>query len=320
MPPIVLTGLRPQAYEHPDDSAALNALRHTGGFEFLVKKLSGWGQERMDRIRLTGSYLRVTADNLPVVWAMLIAIRDTLSIPFTPELYIANSQELNAYTSGVEKPVIVLTSLLVDTMEDDELHFVIAHEMGHIKSGHVLYYQIAEVIPFLGGVVGEVTFGVGDYLLKGLQGALLYWQRTSELTADRAGLLGCQNSETAFRALMKLAGLPHKYAANINVEDFIQQAREFEAMDLSTTDRVAKYLSIYGQNHPWTVMRAKELLNWIDSLGYQRVLETPHNLLAAGAESIRRFCDQCGTPAIPKDIFCSQCGHRLLVLQPAVHG
>ena len=312
MAPKILTGLRPEAYEHPDDSAALNALRKTKGLDFLVTKLNEWGYERMARVQLAGSFLRVTEDNLPEIWAMLIAVRDRLAIPFTPDLYISNSEELNAFTTGVVNPVIVLTSMLVDSMEDEELVFVIAHEMGHIKSGHVLYYQMAELIPYIGGMLGQMTFGVGDFLMAGLQGALLHWQRTSELTADRAGLLACQNAETAFRTLMKLAGLPHKYASRANVEDFIAQARLFEAMDLSIADRVVKFLSIFGQNHPWTVMRAKELLNWIDDKGYLQVLDAPAGPCISGVEPIRRFCDRCGQQAGAKDVFCVHCGNRLL--------
>ena len=44
--------------------------------------------------------------------------------------------------------------------------------------------------------------------VMGLQGALTRWQRSSELTADRAGLLACQSQDPALRSMMKLAGLP----------------------------------------------------------------------------------------------------------------
>ncbi len=314
--PIILTGLSPQAYEHPDDAAALNALRHTGGVETLVRKVNAWGFERLLRIQTTGSYLRVTPDNFPKLWSIFAAARDRLSLPITPEFYIKNEEDTNAFTAGVQKPIIVVNSGAVDHLEDDELLFVIAHEMGHIKSGHVLYYQIASYIPVLGGVFGDLTLGLGNLLSMGLQATLLHWQRTSELTADRAGLLACQDAETAFRALMKMAGLPHKCSHQVNVEDFLAQAREFENLDVTTIDKVAKFLSISGSNHPWTVMRAKELLGWIDSGAYDSLLKAPRLPPSAGAESVRRFCDQCGTKAENNGAYCSKCGHHLLTLQP----
>jgi Zn-dependent protease with chaperone function len=315
MAPIDLTGLYPQAYEHPDDAAALDALHHTAGLETLVRKVSAWGVERLLRIQLTGSFLRVTPDNFPDLWRLLITARDRLSLPITPALYVKNEEDINAFTAGVEQPIIVVNSGTVDHLEEDELLFVIAHEMGHIKSGHVLYYQIASYLPLIGNIIGDVTLGIGNFLSLGLQVTLLHWQRTSELTADRAGLLACQDEDTALRALMKLAGLPRKYASRVNVADFIQQAEEFESFDISTGDKVAKYLSIYSSNHPWTVMRAKELLSWVKTGGYDHVLQTRYST-ATVATAIKRLCDQCGNEVNAQDSFCGKCGHRLATPKP----
>ncbi|MGB9977622.1 MAG: M48 family metalloprotease [Thermovenabulum sp.] len=69
---------------------------------------------------------------------------------------------------------------------------------------------MAQVFPILGEIVGSITLGAGKLLSTGLQIALLNWVRMSEFTADRAGLLTCQDPEVAASALMKLAGVPQK--------------------------------------------------------------------------------------------------------------
>ena len=308
-PPIILRGLYPQAYEHPADAAALNALQHTAGVDTLVRKLSGWGLERMLRIQLTGSYLRVTAAAFPSLSEILRTVIERLDLPISPDFYIQDGEEINAYTAGVERPVIVVTKGAIDRLEEDELLFVVAHEVGHIKSGHVLYYQIANIIPLLGNLLGEMTLGIGNFLSLGLQIALLHWQRTSELTADRAGLLACQDSDTAMRTLMKLAGMPEKFAGKVDPNHFSTQALQFEMLDLNVVDRAAKYLSIYGQNHPWTVLRGKELITWIQTGGYDRVLSMPHTPHAPAPKLVKRFCDQCGGELLPSDQFCRKCGN-----------
>lgn len=308
--PIILHGLYPQAYEHPADAAALNALQHTAGVDTLVRKLSGWGLERMLRIQLTGSYLRVTSAAFPSLFETLQTAIERLDLPICPDLYIQDGDEINAYTAGVEHPVIVLNRGAIDRLEDDELLFVIAHEVGHIKSGHVLYYQIANIIPVLGNLLGEMTLGIGNFLSLGLQIALLHWQRTSELTADRAGLLACQSNDTAMRTLMKLAGMPDKCAGKVDPKHFASQALQFEMLDLNMVDRAAKYLSIYGQNHPWTVLRGKELLTWIQTGGYDRVLTMPHTPHPPAPKLVKRFCDQCGVELQPADQFCRSCGNK----------
>ena len=50
----ILTGLRPQTYEHPADTKALDALQQTRGLETLVRKCNEWGFERLLRVQLTG--------------------------------------------------------------------------------------------------------------------------------------------------------------------------------------------------------------------------------------------------------------------------
>ena len=97
-----LTGLRPQTYEHPADTKALDALQQTRGLETLVRKCNEWGFERLLRVQLTGSHLRVNADNFPAVHDALVEACRTLDLPKTPEIYIAAGGEINAFTAGVE--------------------------------------------------------------------------------------------------------------------------------------------------------------------------------------------------------------------------
>ena len=299
-----LTGLRPRAYEHPWDTTALDALEGTPGLETLVRKCNEWGFERLLRVQLTGSNLRVTADNFPAIHDAARAAADILDLPKLPEIYIAAGGEINAFTAGVEKTIVVLTSAAVDHLSDDELFFVVAHELGHIKSGHVLYYQIAEFVPVLGNIIGGVTLGIGSAVSTALEVALLNWKRMSEFTADRAGLLATQDVNAAIATMMKIAGLPQKAYGSINSEDFLAQAREFEALDTDTLSWVAKGLSVMGQQHPWTVMRASEFLKWTDSGDYERVLNGKHDVLT-------RHCTQCGRTLGAAQLFCPQCGAKV---------
>ena len=303
-----LTGLRPQTYEHPLDSQALDALQKTSGLETVVRKCNEWGFERLLRVQLTGSHLRVTADNFPVVHDQVRAACDVLDLPKRPEIYIAAGGDINAFTAGVDRTIIVLNSGAVDLLSDDELFFVIGHEVGHIKSGHVLYYQIAEFLPVIAEVIGAATFGIGEILGAGLQVALLNWKRMSEFTADRAGLLACQDANAAITAMMKIAGLPQKFHAAANPEDFIAQAREFTAMDAEKLNWFAKFMSAMGESHPWTVMRASECLAWIDTGTYEKVLAAPHTGPASLGSAGRVFCTQCGRSLGGPEKFCPGCG------------
>ena len=177
--------------------------------------------------------------------------------------------------------------------------------------------DLAEFLPVIVEILGAATFGIGDVLSAGLQIALMNWKRKSEFTADRAGLLGVQDAGAALSTLTKLAGLPQKYYPSINTEDFIAQARAFEALDSDKLSWLAKWLSSAGQTHPWTVLRANQLLAWIDSGGYEQVLRSPREVSVQLPPGVKSFCNQCGRPLLGAEAFCPGCGHQL---QPPVAG
>jgi Zn-dependent protease with chaperone function len=261
-------------------------------------------------VQLTGSFLRVTPDSFSDLHELLLQACSTLDLPNVPELYVGGTG-LNAFTACVERPLIMLYAGAVDALTTEELLFVIAHEIGHIKSGHVLYYQIAEFIPIIGQIIGTATLGFGEWLSAPLQLALLHWQRMSEFTADRAGLLACQDADVTIRTMMKLAGLPQKYFKDVNTQDFIEQAREFQSMEGEKLNMIAKWLSTMGATHPWTVLRAQHLLQWVESGEYEKVLQAPNHVPQKPQAGVSNFCDQCGHPLTGKEMFCTSCGKQL---------
>ena len=258
----ILTGLDHSQYEHPFDQKALATLEGTPGLtlagNFITNKV-----ERFYKIQYTGSHLRITSDNYPKIYEYLQYASQILDIKKVPELYIEWGYNINACTIGAESPIIVLNSGLIDLCDDDEIMFVIGHELGHVKSNHMLYHMMAQIINY---VIDAIPFG--NVAAFPLQYALYYWDRMSEFTADRAGLMACQNKEAAIRAFMKMSGMPIKQFNELNYQTFIQQATGFKQLDYDGLNKAIKLLLIADSSHPWTVMRAAELLNWINKGGF----------------------------------------------------
>ena len=66
LPPRVrFPGLSSAAFEHPEDRAALEALRRTPGLDRLLKWLSDMGAERYARVMFTGDSIRVSPRQCP---------------------------------------------------------------------------------------------------------------------------------------------------------------------------------------------------------------------------------------------------------------
>ena len=84
-----------------------------------------------------------------------------LDVHEVPELYVTASPVFTAMTIGLDKPKIVVNSALVDLLDDDELRFVLGHELGHALSGHALYRTLLQYILTFGLTLSAVPFG-GD--------------------------------------------------------------------------------------------------------------------------------------------------------------
>ena len=264
----ILTGLDHSYYEHPFDKKALAALEKTPGLTIVGSFITKHMVERVYTVQYTGSHLKVTSENYPKIYEYLRYACEILDVNKIPELYIEWGYNINACTVGAENPIIVLNSGLIDLCDDDEIMFVIGHELGHVKSNHMLYHMMAQVINY---IIDAIPFG--SIAAAPLQYALYYWDRMSEFTADRAGLMCCQKKKAATRAFMKMAGLPIKEYNDMNYETFVQQAHDFKQLDLEGMNKLIKFISIADDSHPWTVMRAAELLKWAESDDFKEVVK-----------------------------------------------
>lgn len=262
-----LTGLEHSNYEHPFDRKALNTLEHTPGLKLVGDFINRHVYERIYTIEYTGSNLKMTKESYPKVYEYLEYACKILDIKQIPDLYSQWSYNINAFTVGSEHPIIVLNSGVLDLCDDDEIMFIIGHECGHIKSNHMLYHMMAQII---NGIIDQIPFG--NIAAAPLQFALYYWDRMSEFTADRAGLLCCQNKDAAIRSFMKMSGMPQSQFCNMNTDAFIRQAADFKELDYEALNRAVKFISIMDESHPWSVMRAAELLKWMKEGEYDKII------------------------------------------------
>ena len=140
---------------------------------------------------LLGSAVRVSERQFPTVHRLYVEAATTLDVQELPDLFVAASPILNASTIGMDAPKIVLNSALIDLLDEDELRFVLGHELGHALSGHALYQTLLTYLMIAGQTLSSVPFGgVGLFVVRT---ALGEWARKAELSGDRAGLLATQD-------------------------------------------------------------------------------------------------------------------------------
>ena len=256
--------ISPRSWEHPADSAALTALQQFPQLDNLVKNFVGLTTESSLRLISMASAVRVTERQFPRVLRLLQDACYILDWPQRPEVFVSQSPLMNAGAVGVKQPFITINSFLVQSLSDAELLAVIAHELSHIMSGHVLYKTLLWL--FLN--ITQSALPLSGLALQGIIGALREWDRKSELSADRASLLVVQDRSPVFTVLMKLAGGTE---GDLVLDEFMNQAAEYEA-DGIILDGVHKLLNILNKSHPFPVIRLKELKVWHESGSYEKIL------------------------------------------------
>ena len=259
--------ISPRSWEHPADKAALDALRAVPGLDILIQKLFGATTERSLRLLQLASSVRVSETQFAELHTMYREAGQVLNIGTMPELYVANNPFLNASAIGFDRPFIVLNSSTVEGLKPDQLMFILGHELGHVLSGHALYKTLLAVLMRL--LTFAIYVPLGAAPLMAIIMALLEWDRKSELTADRAGLLVLQETMGAYKSQMQLAGGAGIDKMNIN--EFFVQAAEYEAGE-NIVDSLYKMINLAFTTHPFPVLRVVELKKWVDSGMYGAIL------------------------------------------------
>jgi Zn-dependent protease with chaperone function len=266
-----LTGISPKAYEHPADRAATAALASIPMLDLVVRKLIEFGYERALRQTYLGSSVRLGTDQLPAIWTLYQHVLGVLDMPEEYDLYITQQPMANAMTVGAGKPIVVLNSATVALLDDAQLEAVIAHEVAHILSDHVLYRTALEIILRMGTT--RLPFGMP---LAAVQYALLEWSRASELTCDRAAAIVTRDPRLVCKMLMTMSG--GAKASDLNLDAFMRQAMDYTEAG-EGLDRLQRLLTDLRQTHTLPVKRVHELLRWVRDGEYDRIV---------GGEYVRR--------------------------------
>jgi Zn-dependent protease with chaperone function len=285
---IVLPEISAAAWEHPSDRVALNALQALPGFDTVLRLIARLFGEKSGRLLFQANAIRVSENQYGWIHERLERVCEVLAVEKMPELYVSQTPLVNAGAIGIDQPFIVLNSSLLEIMDRDQVEFVIAHEVGHIRSGHALY----RTVMFLLLRLSATRYPIAGVAIRPILMALLEWSRKAEMSCDRAGLLGVQDPTVAMGALMAMAGGAR--GEDLDLDEFIAQAEEYRH-DGDLLDTIYKQQAMLGRTHPFTVARVAALRDWIDSGDYETILGGEYRTWDEHAET--NFGDDLGDAA-----------------------
>ncbi len=198
------------------------------------------------RRQLLATSVRLSEKMAPRLARIAQECIEKLGVLIPVELYAYSSPQYNAACVKPEEGrlFIMFSSSLLDAFDDDELRFVVGHELGHFIYNH-------HSIPI-------------GYILRGrsrpspdLALTLTSWSRYAEISADRAGAHCTNDFHTVARSLFKLASGVTSSIVQFDLKEFINQVNDMQIED-----------GIPGANsssqdwfltHPFSPLRVKAL-------------------------------------------------------------
>jgi Zn-dependent protease with chaperone function len=276
----VFPGISSSAWEHPADKAALAAFASVPMAGELLKRVVGSTTERSLRLAALANAARVTDSQFPWLHAALRDCAESLDLSPLPELFVRLDPSPDARALGVDRPFILLSSGALELWDKEELGCVLAHEVGHILSGHAVYKTLFDILVKASSIIAG-SMPLGGAAIMAVSAALGEWDRKSEFSADRASLLFVQDAPLIFRTLMKSAAGPR--IAEMDVNEFFRQARDYESGE-GGLDSLFKLVDVLGESHPFPITRMTALQEWERGETYAAILRGEYPKRGAGGE------------------------------------
>lgn len=287
-------GLSPDAFRHPLDIQAEQALRSVPGFDLVARRFVEFVYERPRTVYLMGNNIEVGPRQYSSLYQIMRDCLRDLDVSSEPVLFVSQNPTVNAYALGQERPCVVLSTALLDLMSEAELRAVIAHEVGHIKCGHATLTQMATWAITAASGLAEMTFGLSSLVSTGLILAFYEWLRKAELSADRATLLVMEEPKPVLQTMMKLSGGSSRYANELNLDEFLKQSERYQQLDQDNLNQVYKFF-LYNNvsqgvflSHPFTVERVHYLREWSESDSYRQIRAGNYRRTGAGAVDVEQ--------------------------------
>jgi len=208
---------------------------------------------------LEGHSFKLGKDLLPELYKPFMDVCEALNFNEPVEFYISNSPDFNASAASSQEEdephLVNLNSGLVNALDEDELRFVIGHELGHIISKNIDIKGVIEfVFPHYQGIP----------LI--LYNKISLWDKLSELTADRYGLIACGDPSKCVSAFFKMSSGLSLNRYNLNLATFLDENEKLlESFKKENTINVA--------SHPMNPIRIKALESFAQSTVYKSILE-----------------------------------------------
>ena len=225
----------------------MNVLQGTT-IESIRQQCEGNVEELLFRSEREGTSLKVSESLLPQLYSICEEVKAKLNFNDPVDFYISGKSDINAcafFVYDVNSPhIIEINSGLYNLLSEDELKYVIGHEIGHLINSDAIITGIFKFIyPDVEALEKCPDFLKGRYNLYNL---------LAELGADRYGYMANENIEACVKAIYKMASGIDLEKMNVSMKVLMAE----------NDQRLAYFLKeggLTGGSHPVNPIRVRAL-------------------------------------------------------------
>ncbi len=249
-------------YQTDDDfrlSQELSKLSDSKAGYFFSKKYYKFYKRHYSKGKLMTQMTKVGENQLPKIYNMVKDACDLLGVEKVPNIYITNSDGTNLRVTNRLNPTIFISSDFTWAFKPEELRFLLAREVTHIRLGHLYYLDL------IAGMRSFTRMAMPKFISKIIVGSigvkLMQWYKEAEISADRGALVVTGDIDVALQALVKLnigANIEDNYP-DLNIDAYIQQLSNLKDDRIETASAVIHELE---NNNPFVTVRTRHLAFW----------------------------------------------------------
>lgn len=217
---------------------------------------------------MEGHSFKVEENIMPRLFNIFTEVKKTLKFDEKVDFYITGDSTVNAFSVKSRKEgephIVNVNSALIELMTDNELRFVIGHEIGHLINQdsnmmNLIYFVFppdTAVMPLM------------------LQYKVRLWQQVSELVADRYGYLAIPDLKVCVSSFFKMTSGLNLSEENLDIDAYIKA--NLKHLDYFVND---KGMNLY--DHPADPVRVHSLNLYATAESQEKLNEGMNDIITA---------------------------------------
>ena len=233
--------------------------------ETILKTAKDGSGDDYWRSRMEGHCMKVDKDILPDFYALCQDVKTRLNFKDAVDFYVTGDSTLNAFSIAAEEDgqphIVNINSAMFDLMSEEELRFVIGHELGHIINKDSALKRLIYFVFPPDTTNPPIT----------LQYKIRLHDQLAELVADRYGFLANGNLNACVTAFYKMSSGLDLAKMNVSIDALLADNRKrldyfMKGKGLSRYDHPVNPIRVQAIHLFVTAKDEKELEDGMDEL------------------------------------------------------